>query len=345
MAFILNPVVFLSYAFALASAVRRARNSVQVANTSTTSDCIDILLIGDYGARSSQQVRVARGMARVAASSDPLAILGIGDNIYPDGAEGSYTLLKSWWSDIYLPHSSLRRPWHIVTGNHDWYTDGRVQVDFTGSSQNNGGYWQFPALWYKRSFSSAGVSADFFFIDTMIWRKSSRVGRYMNTDRAYTNQRNWLISELSASASDWRVVVGHHPVYSAGSHGITSELLNDLDPIMRRYNAPIFICGHDHSKQLIQYRGMHYIVSGAGGKSSRTPSNEYPDGALKEFIRDGGFAGLTICDASKATVKYYAEDGRVQATRELDNEQPQLPSPAPTPPSGSRRRRRRRRRL
>lgn len=296
--------------------------------------CMDILIIGDHGSRADLQWRVAAGLSQVAALTQPEAILGIGDNVYENGAEGSYSLITQWWSNVYLQYESLRRTWYVVNGNHDWYTDGRVQVDFTSSSENSGGFWQFPSLWYKRTFSSSATSADFFFIDTMVWRKSSLVARWVDADQEYTNQRNWLIGELAASTADWRIVVGHHPVYSAGLHGITSELIDDLDPIMRQYNVPIYIAGHDHSKQYIEYTGMHYIVSGAGGKNARNPSYEYPDGSLKEFIRNGGFAGLQICDGSQATLKYYSETGVVQATHQIANERPEQP-----PPSVRRRRR------
>jgi len=306
------------------------------------SACMDLLIIGDYGTRNSQQRRVAAGMARVAAATQPLAILGIGDNIYPDGAEGSKSLIEKWWSDTYLGHSALRRPWYVVTGNHDWYSDAHVQVDFTTSSRNEGSFWQMPSFWYKRSFSSSSSSIDVFFIDTMIWRKSSHIERYVDRDGEYTRQRNWLKDGLAASTAAWRIVVGHHPVYSAGKHGITGELLDDLDPIMRRYNVAIYISGHDHSQQLIQYEGMDYIVSGAGGKSSGKSENEQPDGSLKEFLKEEGVAGLTICDSSRATLKFYDEDGDVLATRQLTQGAGEPPSPAPTPIDSPTVRRRRR---
>jgi len=136
---------------------------------------------------------------------------------------------------------------------------------------------------------------------------------------ARREQKAWLTSELQRSGADWKVVLGHHPVYSGGSHGNTEELLDELDPLLRKYGAHIYFSGHDHNKQFIQHQGMNYIISGAGGKYSTSRTDEFPKNSLRHRFEDPGFAGLSICSKSSATLTFYDDRGRVQASESLPN--------------------------
>mmetsp|Transcript_51280 Transcript_51280/g.90199 ORF Transcript_51280/g.90199 Transcript_51280/m.90199 type:complete len:627 (-) Transcript_51280:146-2026(-) len=308
-----------------------------------SADCVKLLVIGDYGSRGSSQRRVSDGMAAVAAEMRPEAIAGIGDNIYGSGAEGKFENIVKYWSNVYLKHASLQVPWYIVTGNHDWYTDARTERDFTTHSLNNGGHWNMPNFWYKRSFNSKKASVDAFFIDTMIWQGDSKARRFIGDKKL--EQKNWLTAELQASTADWKIVFGHHPVYSAGSHGITTAVFNELDPLMRKYGVQAFFAGHDHSKQLMQHRGLNYVISGAGGKTTRGLSNEYPVGSQKHFFGDLGFASIAMCSSSSAELRFYNENGQVQATAALLSTPPDPEPEGEIPPLvGGRRRRDSRRR-
>jgi len=224
---------------------------------------------------------------------------------------------------VYLPHSSLRRPWHPVTGNHDWHTDARTERDFTTHPLNDGGWWRMPAFWYKQSFTTSALTLDVFFIDTQIW-KGSGLAEDLLGESIYQDQVSWLTSELSASVADWKVVLGHHPVYSAGSHGTTEDLLLELDPILRQYGVHVYFNGHDHNLQLIQFEGMNYVTSGAAGKSSSSRSYEEPSGSLRYIFQDSGFVSLQFCDAASSELTFYDEGGNKLAEHMLSAGSPQL---------------------
>merc|ERR1712087_747330 len=134
-------------------------------------------------------------------------------------------------------------------------------------------------------------------------------------------------------------VFGHHPGYSAGVHGSTKKMLEELDPLMRRFGAQVFFSGHDHSQQLMQHRGLNYVISGAGGKNARGRTNEYPAGSQKVLLESLGFAGLSVCSKSTAILNFYSAAGQVQTTKSLSSTPPD-----PSPESGSAFTRRRRRR-
>jgi len=288
--------------------------------TAPNSSCVNLMIIGDYGSKRSAQRRVASSMAQVAASVNADAVLALGDNIYEHGASSSSQMVRDW-RDVYLRYDGNRRPWYAVMGNHDWRTPRHVQRDFTSSSKNIDGHWNMPSYWYKKQFGNAEV----FFVDTQVWRRSVRSMRSQ-----IHKQEQWLDSALSNSTAAWKIVVGHHPTWSAGSHGGSSTMQKELDPIMRRHGASIFFAGHDHSQQHIEHESVNYIVSGAGVKRGRARSNDYPFGSLRRYQGEEGFASLEICDDSQATLKLHTSNGGVGYQSILRNIR--RPSPITTPP-------------
>merc|ERR1712151_56201 len=86
----------------------------------------------------------------------------------------------------------------------------------------------------------------------------------------------------------------------------------------------MYISGHDHNKQLIQYEGMNYIVTGAGGMHSSTTGSEgkdYPRGSLQYHDPNNGFVGLRFCDKKTAQLTFYGKSGDVETTFSLVGEQ------------------------
>ncbi|CAJ1380315.1 unnamed protein product [Effrenium voratum] len=285
--------------------------------------CVELLIMGDFGTRDMRQGEISNGLARVAAEKSPSAVAAIGDNIYPSGADYDPTTISKFWGNVYLGHPSLKRPWHVITGNHDWRTDALVERAYTEHADNQqaGGHWQMPHFWYKKTYTADGLTVDAFYIDTMVW-KGSWMAYAKLGGAARESQKLWLFSELEQSNADWKIVLGHHPVYSAGNHGITDALLRELDPKLRELGVPLYFAGHDHSKQIIFHEGLSYVISGAGGATARSRSNQYPAGSLKHYFPDGGFVGLSVCDKEKATVTVYNAGGDVQALWPVTNASP-----------------------
>ncbi|CAE7606891.1 Acp5, partial [Symbiodinium natans] len=185
--------------------------------------CVDLLVMGDYGTRDARQASVARGLAAVASVRQPAAVAAIGDNLYPSGADYNPWTIVRWWRDVYMGYDSLNRPWHVITGNHDWMTDGTVERDFTSSSENPGGHWQMPDFWFKKTYAADGLTVDAFYIDTQVWKGSYLADQTIGR-QARQRQIDWLFSQLEKSTADWKIVLGHHPIYSAGNHGMTEVL-------------------------------------------------------------------------------------------------------------------------
>lgn len=60
----------------------------------------------------------------------------------------------------------------------------------------------------------------------------------------------WLEEQLKYSQDDYLLVGGHFPVWSIAEHGPTDCLVDRLKPLLEKYKASSYICGHDHNLQV-----------------------------------------------------------------------------------------------
>jgi len=70
--------------------------------------------------------------------------------------------------------------------------------------------WYQPHLWYDYLENVGNHSVHFVVIDTEAY--NDRINNY-------TLMEAWLDSTLRASTADWKIVVGHRNIFSAGIHG------------------------------------------------------------------------------------------------------------------------------
>ena len=61
--------------------------------------------------------------------------------------------------------------------------------------------------------------------------------------------------------------MGHHPIYSNGKHGDHRQLIQDWDPLLRSHKVHLYMAGHDHDLQHLEFAGhpTSFFCSGAGG--------------------------------------------------------------------------------
>jgi tartrate-resistant acid phosphatase type 5 len=87
-------------------------------------------------------------------------------------------------------------------------------------------------------------------------------------------QRGWLERAFSGSDVLWRVPFCHHPAYCAGPHHESMiEQAEWLLPLYQNNGVRLLLHGHEHNFQHGQVDGLHYVVSGAGGKlDERAPT-------------------------------------------------------------------------
>ncbi len=233
-----------------------------------------VAAIGDFGQENENQRAVAAALA-AAHRRRPFHLgLTLGDNFVPDGVtDPDDPRWKGGWVQIY---DSLRIPFFASTGNHDWglADSPAAQILYAGRSRS----WRMPALYYT---FTAGP-AQFFALATHAFSET---------------QAEWLRRELERSTARWKIVYGHHPIYSYGVHGDTPELQRLLLPVLQG-RAQLYIAGHDHLPQHLRPEGgVHFLVGPAGGQSSR------PDKSGPRTLFSGSFYGFITLEIDRERIR------------------------------------------
>lgn len=119
----------------------------------------------------------------------------------------------------------------------------------------------------------------------------------------------WLRDVLANSKEQWIMVFGHHPVYSASQkHGNTEEMIARVKPLLEKYHAQFYFCGHDHDFQHLHEKGgnVEYIVTGTGGEIRPSSSNE-----MSVFSKsEPGFSVVSL-KADSITVCFVGAKGNI----------------------------------
>jgi hypothetical protein len=124
-------------------------------------------------------------------------------------------------------------------------------------------------------------------------------------------QWNWLEGQLNSSTSDWIIVVGYHPVWSAGAWGPTWPLVERLVPMMQTAGVGLYVSGTDHLMQhftaVPMWTNVDFVVVGNGAYAMPPGTTaaqamphalDCPDGGLQfSFGATSGFASLQVTTA------------------------------------------------
>jgi tartrate-resistant acid phosphatase type 5 len=250
-----------------------------------TQKPLRFMAFGDWGRNGEDNQReVAKEMGIEAKKFKPEFIISTGDNIYPNGVRS--TRDHNWiasFEDIYTSQS-LQSDWYVVLGNHDYRGDPQAEIDYSEVDRR----WNMPARYYSKIFfigedSTNGVLL--VFLDTTPFLSESYIGDKIHVKGQDTAaQRVWLEKTLAEAPSNikWKLVFGHHPVYTGGGRmkaKETVEMKNLFKPIFEKYHVNAYICGHDHNLQYIKPPGFtHYFVTGAGAELAQTVV--HPEGGI-----------------------------------------------------------------
>lgn len=202
----------------------------------------DLLLrfvsVADTGTGTQGQYAVADAMTHYHSQSTfDLAVLA-GDNIYNNG---EIEKIGEVFERPYQPLLKQGVKFHACLGNHDIRTaNGEHQVRYPGFNMQ-GRYYTF-----RRE------PVQFFVLDT-------------NSNADWKPQLAWLEQELSHSDAPWKVVFGHHPVYTSGLYGVNKAFIKTLTPLFQKYRVQLYINGHDHDYERTRpINGTTYLICGAG---------------------------------------------------------------------------------
>ncbi len=210
----------------------------------TGKPLLRFVAIADTGTGYADQYAVADAMNRY-RQGDPYALVILaGDNIYTNG---EISKVKEVFEDPYQPLLTNGVKFRACLGNHDIRTDnGEPQLQYAG--------FNMPQRYY--TFREKDVQ--FFALDT-------------NGNADWVAQLAWLEQELKGSTASWKVVFGHHPIYSSGHYGTNQAFIDSLTPLFQKYGVQLYINGHEHHYERTQpIQGTTYLVTGIGGAQLRS---------------------------------------------------------------------------
>ena len=205
--------------------------------------------VADTGTGAVGQYAVAAAMTRYHQLNSYDLVILAGDNIYNNGE------MEKIGAVFEKPYQVLLKQgvkFQACLGNHDVRTDnGDDQVRYPGFNMS-GRYY---------TFRRGDVQS--FALDT-------------NHNADWKAQLPWLEQELSRSDAPWKIVYGHHQIYSSAHYGVNHAFIKTLTPLFQKYGVQLYINGHDHVYERTKpINGTTYLICGAGGGTRSVGRSEW----------------------------------------------------------------------
>ena len=206
---------------------------------SSTQPILRFVAIADTGSGDRNQYAVAEAMERYRQKHPYSLVILAGDNIYDHGE------IEKIAAVFEKPYQTLLKAgvkFRAALGNHDIRTDnGDPQVKYPGFNMK------------QRYYTFQEQEVQFFVLDT-------------NGNADWDAQLAWLEQELSRSKATWKVVSGHHPIYSSGHYNTNPEFVKIFTPLFKKYQVQLYINGHEHHYERTRsIDGTTYLITGIGG--------------------------------------------------------------------------------
>lgn len=247
-----------------------------------------------------EQKPIAELMGRIAEQDDVEAVLALGDTHHYMGVESVTDPLWTTNFELIYSHPELQVPWYPILGNHEYRGNTQAVVDYSQVSRR----WQMPARYYSKVFEDDGVSLRVVFVDTtpLIDKYHKDTADYPDVAQQNMDaQLDWLDKELAQAKENWVVVVGHHPIYAdtPKSSSERTDLQQRLDPILRRHQVNMYICGHIHNFQHVRIAGtrMDYVVNSSGSLSRQEVK------PIEGTVFVSGEPGFSILSGTKESLR------------------------------------------
>jgi 3',5'-cyclic AMP phosphodiesterase CpdA len=292
----------------------------------------------------------------------------LGDNIYPDGATAGADgrddaeRFRKVFQEPYASFAALAPDFriYVALGNHDWRTSregAMAQVRFHESTPP----FYMRGIRYRVAPTGNPRDLEIFVLDTHVLLSGVTVledeladdGSELHTDEVdppspwslpQTDEERgmvaWLERSLADSPARWKIVIGHHPIWSsAGSKFQQARALRALIlPALCRH-ADLYLAGHEHTlevhtdacKDVPEASGrapLLEVVSGAAAKQrplntafARHQAQQNPE--LTSVWTRGllwGFAHVTL-QAHEATIRMVSTPDDESGVPEVEFEQ------------------------
>ncbi|MDO7085719.1 metallophosphoesterase [Pseudocolwellia sp. AS88] len=285
----------------------------------------------------------------------------LGDNIYPDGADANdgkddQKRMDDLILKPLLPLLADNKDMMVYSalGNHDWKSSRKGVALQTEWMKNQPNFYLDEKGYYQYKVGEQGNDVEFFVLDTNMLLSAQPIyevplnpdGSEMELEQAKLQKKGeleyaephenpvkgenltqlaWLKHGLENSTAKWKVVYGHHILWSIGGTKYSEgHVLRKLIMPTLCENADAYIAGHEHDLELLTDDCSKYghsdkpplplIISGAASKMrgkhspfARFQEKHYPEYDLvwsKSFV--WGFAHITLDNqADSLNIDYF----------------------------------------
>jgi 3',5'-cyclic AMP phosphodiesterase CpdA len=206
---------------------------------------LHLAVVGDVGDSGSRLRSTAEAIDELAAIQPIDGLVLAGDNVYPRGDPARLP------ATVFEPFGRLLREAELfaVLGNHD-VMDGNAEAQAAALGM--------PGLWWARHLGDV----------LLVGLDSSQAGD--------PEQQAWLERTLANATERWRIVVLHHPPYSAGYQGSNRGAREAFAPLFERHGVQLVVSGHDHDYQRsVPINGVTYVVTGGAAGTRRTGEEDF----------------------------------------------------------------------
>lgn len=289
-------------------------------------DSFNFIVLGDFGRVGDYyQKDVARELGHAAIGLDAEFIVSVGDNFYPNGVSSTqdYHWISSFESIYTDP--SLYTDWYVALGNHDYRGNVQAQIDYAQISRR----WNMPDRYYSKVFELENDEKLLFIVmDTNPFIDSYHEDpkKYKDINQQDTSaQSRWLSEQLNTNdpAIKWKVVVGHHPLYSGGKRKESKDTKlfeQKFADLFDQHKVDAYICGHEHDLQIIKPDGR-YTTQYLSGAASEVRVSGEREGTIFAAA-EPGFMTFSILGNKMLvqTIKANTNGGHILHTYEVEKE-------------------------
>jgi tartrate-resistant acid phosphatase type 5 len=271
----LNRRRFLRQSFAFSALASFGSWSCLADSVKSDPAAAEMLMLGDWGYEDDKaQSQVAAGLRAYSKqhSVHPQALLMLGDNWYGELAGGAGSPRWQTQFEQMYSASDFPCPAYAVLGNHDYQRWPQSKVDAELEYARNGRTrWTMPSRWYRFEFPAKNPLITFLALDSNMPKDGYKewFGKdFTLTPQQQAEQLAWFEAELKRPrTTPFLAVMAHHPVYSDGPHGDHPVLIREWDPLFRKYHVNLYLAGHDHDLQHLEFEGhpTSVFLSGGGG--------------------------------------------------------------------------------
>jgi 3',5'-cyclic AMP phosphodiesterase CpdA len=207
---------------------------------------LHLAVAGDVGDSGKRLDRTAAAITEVGRRSPFDVLWLLGDNVYPSGDPAK---LPETVFGPFGPVLDSGTELLAIVGNHD-VRDGHGEAQMAALGM--------PGMWWSKERN--GV--------LMVGLDSNQADN--------PQQLAWLERTLTNSKAVWKIVALHHPPYSAGYQGSSTEVRAKFSPLFTRHGVQLVLSGHDHDYQRsVPLDGVTYVVSGAAAGTRRTGEKSF----------------------------------------------------------------------